>query len=234
MILKLRKTVKRKAHSLWLFKIITFLHIVLGCYCNIHVSRPIRFFLRLYCIFFCTALLFLLYLNGFLFRIPKNFLIVIYVLMVVFHLFNGDKYILLFFRNIKIRDKIIGFKNVSLITRYVYLLVFLNAILRTFVTIYQNTYSFNNPNMYGFNTICFLFISMDLSQSKVVIVFSIIHCRIKLLRKFLESSFVSIYVTERSVLDMNIRNLRKVLHYYDSLMDIMRSIDRPLQFVVIY
>lgn len=75
-------------------------------------------------------------------------------------------------------------------------------------------------------------LALDLSQIKFMIMFFIMHSRMKQLRIFLESDNVSINFTGRNEVACSIRRIRKTLHNYDNLLDIMRCHGNKLQLVV--
>ena len=214
-------------------KLIILCQVLLGRYFNLGQSKLRCFFIKLYCICFSLTISTLLY-----FRVDSiytfvTFVYIEYMCIVVIALFNTDDYFFNFYNSIRINDRIIGFKKISLFTKYLSAIIITTAILRLFLTVMRYL---STPNDY-FDTLVsmvLMLVCIDLSHIFVVIIFSILHVRIKILRSFLEKNDIPIIIIGRNEVDISIKNIRKSLYYYDNLLDNMELVDHQVQYQVMF
>lgn len=75
-------------------------------------------------------------------------------------------------------------------------------------------------------------IALDLNFSIHVLVFLLLHNRMKRLRIYLESNSVPVNITGRDEVEICVKNIRQSLNYYSSLLNIFGRMDKQLQFLV--
>lgn len=230
MILKVPKSIKKKVSSEWFLKTFTFLRILVGCYCNVRTTRLVHLAIRLYCV--SVALMVVSYISNIIANksTPLGIHFSEYIIVVVINFVYADDDVKNFCSNIKINDKILGTKKLPLISNWVYLMVLPTIVIGSVdFFIRFTTESYLKVELFITRIMA---LTLDLNQLKIIIIFSIMQSRMKQLRNFLESDNISINFTGRDEVASSIRRIRKTLHHYDSLLDIMRRLDKQLQLTV--
>ncbi|PZC80540.1 hypothetical protein B5X24_HaOG200945 [Helicoverpa armigera] len=200
---------------------------------NITESKTICYFMKLYCICFSAVVI----ANFYFIEVhEKNIYSLIFVSIVEYALISslsliyGFNLFLNFFTAIKTNDRIIGFERMSLITRYSYLIIFVNSVMRYVITV-----SFGSTYIHSLLEHFFVFlaaIALDLYYVTIIILFALIQNRMKCLRLFLASNSVPICITARNNVANSIRNVRKSLVYYNNLLDYLEGLGQQLQYMV--
>lgn len=217
--------------STFFLKYITFMRLLLGCYRVDNESKLHRFCLKLYC--FCISSVFITlyvyYISHAYISFNYNFYYTLffdYALTVIIRLFYAENQFSQYCRAIQISDRIAGVKKVPLIGKGMSLVILITTMLRAIII---TSRIFCVQTIHGYPVMVIMLLFSDLSQLITTIIFSILQRRMKLLRKYIETSSVLIHVTGRNSVGANIRNTRKCLHYYNNLLDNLEYVNIQVQ-----
>ncbi|PZC80218.1 hypothetical protein B5X24_HaOG200964 [Helicoverpa armigera] len=227
MISAIKKYVKNDKLFMWLTKSYIFMRLLLGVYVKISESKLICVFIRFYCI--C---IFFVFASIFTYN-PENYSVLFeaaeYVFLVIYH-FICENNSFVFIDVIKINDRVMGFKETPLVNKYLSFYMVLNSVLRYTTGQLRYTYHFVSWNEHI--SLGIALISVDISMWGSIAILTMIHDRIKILRKFIQSNKVSVNITGRDEVFISLRNIKKSLHYYDKLLDSLDLVNNQLQFQV--
>lgn len=213
-------------------RVILLIRLLFGSYINVSKSKLVRCLIRLYCICICLVISTLYIFSHFGHNISHShhFVYMEYICNFIIYFIFADEHFFKYCSAIKISDKIIGFKNISLFTNYMYLIIFVAILTRLSIAIIRTTFDVSIVESYSNNFVLF---SLDLNHITIIIIFSILHSRVKLLRKFLERNVIPVYITRKNEVMINIKRVRKSLYNYNNLLDHMEFIDTQMQYLVI-
>ncbi|PZC80215.1 hypothetical protein B5X24_HaOG200961 [Helicoverpa armigera] len=228
MIVKRNNFIQNRQPSLWLYKFITILRCLLGNYREVSKWKPICYLFKLYCIFICSVIVVSFYLSHYSSNFTNYIVILEYVAIVFFHFVCGDNYIMSFFSDVKINDRIMGFEEIRL-PNYVCYVGFAGLLLRSTVSIIRIPIVGNSLRYYSITS---AILSTDINQLTVIVIFSIIQDRIKTVSTFIASNSVPVNITGRDEVAISMRNVKKSMLYYNNLLDSLQHINKQLQFLV--
>ncbi|PZC80219.1 hypothetical protein B5X24_HaOG200965 [Helicoverpa armigera] len=228
---EVKKLTKTQISAMWLVIFFTSARAFLGCYKKISESKLICFLFRIYCIFISFTLVAYYFRDNIDTGSSSHMLVIIeYIIIVIFHMFTGDTYMRTFVNAIKMNDRIMGFKGIPTFTKYVYLLMFLGTVSKTVAGSFRYMYSL--ATLLRCLTIGAILVSVDFNQLTIIISFSMLHYRMKVLRRFIDSNSVPVNITGRDKVAISIRNTKMSLFYYNNLLDSLQLINKELQFLV--
>ncbi|KAF9813859.1 hypothetical protein SFRURICE_008014 [Spodoptera frugiperda] len=212
----------------WVLKKTSIIRLIVGFYSNITKSRPINYLLRFYCIILNFTVLTIYFYN---FK-PRTgvyiFSVIQYACTNFVYVKYGDYLFFEFINGIKTIDRIIGFK--ASVNSFVWLIITINGLIRIIVTIIHSTMRLDS--VVKFLAVLIGVIALDLNFSIHVLVFLLLHNRMKRLRIYLESNSVPVNITGRDQVEICVKNIRQSLNYYSSLLNIFGHMDKQLQFLV--
>ncbi|PZC70764.1 hypothetical protein B5X24_HaOG200948 [Helicoverpa armigera] len=221
-----------KSPTLCLIQIIALLRLLLGNYINLGHSKLTRFLTKLYCVCVCSSIvsMYILSLSERALFPVYSFIIIDYTCAVILSIIFGyDRYPAFLAANMT-NDRIIGFKiNLSL-TNYAILSIYGSAFLRICLII---AHFLSHPSsILAFCSITCAIAATDVNYIAVIIIFTMLHRRMKNLRTFLETNSIPINITGQDEIAISITNVRKSLLYYNNLLDNFQSLDELLQYAV--
>ena len=232
MKLKLKRFKTKCLPSDWALGSIGLFRLFLGNYANVSESRPIIYLIKLYCIFFSSSIVGIYFSEVFENDALYIYFVSIieYVLSTIIFFIYGNKAYKDYISAIRSHDRIMGFKYTSMFTNYLHLIIFFNSLTRIVYGLIHAILKLTT--IYGYFSIFFIVISLDLNSYTIIFMFSIIQNRINHLRKFLASNSVPINIVGKDDVAHSIRNVRKSLLYYNNLLDAFQNINEQLQYLV--
>ncbi|PZC70767.1 hypothetical protein B5X24_HaOG200953 [Helicoverpa armigera] len=215
--------------TLRMLQIIAFLRLFYGNYVTISESRAICYLVKLYCIGVCSFIaLFGFYAITQLYSFTIiSFTLIDYFMTALIFVVFSDQPILHFFSGVQTQDRIIGFKKMSYINKYMYFILFCTSFMRLAFFIHRIITSYRS-NL-EFILVVYILTATDLNYLLLIIIFSVLHNRMNRLRLFLESNSIPINITGQNRIAISIQNVKKGLIYYDRLLDSLQSLDKILQ-----
>ncbi|PZC80216.1 hypothetical protein B5X24_HaOG200962 [Helicoverpa armigera] len=229
MIAKIKYILKQR--SPWILKLVTFLCLFYGQYLKISESKIICGFLRVYCIFISSVIIWGFYISYTKNVIYYGFAIIEYVFTIVIYFILYNDSIFKFYNNLEIYDRIMGFKEIPHFACYMIMFLIVNAIFRPITGFFRSTYIFSTwiQRISVGGALCII----EMNMFGIAHFFSLFHQRMQLMRKFLESNSVPVNITGMDEVAVSVRNVKKSLYYYDKLLDCLQSLDIQVQIMVI-
>ncbi|KAG6443569.1 hypothetical protein O3G_MSEX002886 [Manduca sexta] len=207
---------------LTILKMLKFLRILMGYYNPTNLSQPLVWTARAYSF---TIWLITLY------SLIKYFFVlyVFHIADITLSLYTGDEFFFKYYRATETNDIIIGNKlsvfNIGI--KFIILVTIAFRLLLTCLKI-RHFKSHTNFNL-NFFTINFVIIASRLTCLLVTTVLVVLYVRMKYLRQRMERNTVPVNIISKNFILSKVREVRRCLLYYNTLLDSVADIDRELQ-----
>lgn len=218
-----------------IIKTIFLSRLMFGNYFKISESKIVCILIRLYCI---CIIAFINYFyikdyarNGYRLDYSKPYVYVHseYISNIVSSFIFRENYIFEYYASIKIGDSLMGFKKISIVPKSFYFIIVLFALNRFSLTMVMLLYATSDKIFFACR--CLTIISLDLNNMVFIAIFSLLHSRVKLLRKNFEGFFTPVTVRGCNEVTFN-KKIKKCLYYYNYLMDNIFKVQEYFQYTV--
>lgn len=157
----------------WLLKIMAITRLVLGHYSNISGLKSISNLLKFYCILVCFSFSLVYFWDVCNKRLMSFHSISIFenIFISIIYFYHGDQLFTKFFSAIETNDRIVGFKNISLIPSYVYDILTFNVLMRI-----VNCLSYAAAGLRSYITFYnmnFVLFALSINHLTIIVIFSV-------------------------------------------------------------